>query len=254
MAILETHNLSKQFGGLWAVKDVSISLEKGQLMGLIGPNGAGKTTTFNLLTGLIHSTSGTILIDGEDITNRSSEELVRYGIARTFQSVRLFSKLSIIDNLRIACYTLSTYDIFSALLGLPAFRNQGKYIEETVVKLIDEFGLIENAQRRAGDLPYIVQRRVELARAMATQPKILLLDEPTAGMNEEETINFMKIVQNLRNRAGLTVLLIEHAIQLVMDYCETIVVMDYGSIIASGPPEQIQNDPLVIEAYLGRSE
>jgi branched-chain amino acid transport system ATP-binding protein len=251
MAILETIKLSKQFGGLWAVKDVSFSLEQGQLMGLIGPNGAGKTTTFNLLTGFLTASSGQILVDGQDVTDQSPEKFIRYGVARTFQSVRLFSKLSVLDNLRIACYTLSSYDLFSALFGLPIFRRQEKKQEEIIKSLLEQYGLEDYAHIPAGGLTYVLQRRIELARAMVTHPKILLLDEPTAGMSVEETREFMNMILDLRDQSRLTILLIEHAIQLVMDFCETIVVMDYGSVIASGPPEQIQNDARVIEAYLG---
>jgi len=251
MSLLVLNNLSKRFGGLWAVKDLSLNLEEGQLVGLIGPNGAGKTTVFNLLTGIYRPDSGNVLILGKDISKQQPERIVLHGITRTFQSVRIFPKLTVEENLKIACFSLLSYNIFHGLFALSPYRRQEKQCHEYMDELMMRFHLNDYASETSGELPYIIQRRLELARAMATKPKILLLDEPTAGMNMEETQEYIQIVQDLRKTQNVAVLLIEHAIQLVMDICERIIVMDYGSVIAEGVALEIQNNPKVIEAYLG---
>lgn len=252
MALLITKDLTISFGGLTAVANVDLSLEGGELVGLIGPNGAGKTTIFNLLTGVYRPTRGDIIFDGQSLVGLKPYQITRRGIARTFQNIRLFGDLSVLDNVRIACHCRSRYGVASAILRLPSFHQGEEVILRESEKLLEVFKLSSYRDEKARNLPYGEQRRLEIARALAVGPKLLLLDEPAAGMNPQETKELMKLIGWVRQEFGLTILLIEHDMSLVMGICERIYVLDYGQVIAEGPPEDIRTNERVIEAYLGR--
>jgi branched-chain amino acid transport system ATP-binding protein len=251
VAILKATKLSKVFGGLKAVSDFSIDLGKGELIGLIGPNGAGKTTAFNLLTGVYQPTTGEIDFDGKSIVGLKPFQITQKGVARTFQNIRLFSELSVIDNVKIAYHFHVKYGIIESVLRVGRYHQEEKEIEERAIKLLEIFKLSDKKDEIAKNLPYGEQRRLEIARALAAQPKLLLLDEPAAGMNPQETQQLMQMIKWIKEEFDLTILLIEHDMQLVMNVCERIYVLEYGSIIAQGTPEEIKNNPRVIEAYLG---
>lgn len=255
MAILSVDKLTKSFGGLTAVSDVKIELQKGELVGLIGPNGAGKTTVFNLLTGIYEPTSGEIILsrDGSQtkLNRMKPYKISKAGLARTFQNIRLFKDLTVLDNVRIAMNQNISYGILSGLLHLPSFRREEKRIREESLQLLDIFSLGGKAQELAKNLPYGEQRRLEIVRALATRPVLLLLDEPAAGMNPAESAQLTETIAKLRRDFDLTVLLIEHDMSVVMKICERIYVMDYGKVIAHGTPDEIKTNKRVIEAYLG---
>lgn len=255
MKILETKNLSKNFGGLQAVSNVSISVNKGELIGLIGPNGAGKTTFFNLLTGVYEPSSGQIMLEdkGEmrNIAGMKPFQVTKMGMARTFQNIRLFKDLSVLDNIKVAMNKDINYGIFSAVLRLPKFYKEEISVNDRAMKLLEEVGLLEKKNELAKNLPYGEQRKLEIARALATNPKILFLDEPAAGMNPFETGELTNLIRYLREKYKLTIILIEHDMSLVMKICEKIFVLDYGRLIASGNAEDIKHNKKVIEAYLG---
>lgn len=251
MAILKATKLSKVFGGLKAVSDFSIEINKGELIGLIGPNGAGKTTAFNLLTGVYQPTTGEIDFDDKSIIGFKPFQITQKGVARTFQNIRLFSELSVLDNVKIAYHFHVKYGLLEAVLRMGRYHSEEKEIEERAIKLLEIFKLGHKKDEIAKNLPYGEQRRLEIARALAAQPKLLLLDEPAAGMNPQETQQLMQMIKWIRQEFDLTILLIEHDMQLVMNVCERIYVLEYGSIIAQGTPEEIKNNPRVIEAYLG---
>jgi len=251
MALLSVNNLSISFGGLKAVADLNLELNKNDLAGLIGPNGAGKTTAFNMLTGVYLPTSGDILLDGKSIVGLKPYEINHRGIARTFQNIRLFGDLSVIDNLKIAYHSHAKYGLLSAICRLPGFFAGEREMHEKSMELLKIFNLDSKYNELAKNLPYGEQRRLEIARAMATQPRVILLDEPAAGMNPQETHELMELIRWIRHQFDLTILLIEHDMSLVMGVCERIYVLDYGQIIAVGTPEEIRNNRRVIEAYLG---
>jgi branched-chain amino acid transport system ATP-binding protein len=255
MPILTVNKLTKSFGGLTAVSNVDIALKKGELVGLIGPNGAGKTTVFNLLTGIYEPTSGEIRLNrnGEDVRlNRMKPYMIsKEGLARTFQNIRLFKDLSVLDNVRIAMNQNISYGVLSGLLHLPSFQREEKRIREECIRLLDIFSLGGKANEMAKNLPYGEQRRLEIVRALATKPVLLLLDEPAAGMNPAESAQLTDTISKLRGDFDLTILLIEHDMSVVMKICERIYVMDYGKVIAQGAPDEIKTNKRVIEAYLG---
>ena len=252
--ILEVHRLGIDFGGLHAVEDFSIMLGRTEISGLIGPNGAGKTTVFNLLTNVYQPTHGVILIDGIDTRGKKTWQLNQLGIARTFQNIRLFSKLSVEDNVKIGLHNACQSSLAASMLRLPSYWSAEKKAHETAMELLSIFDMQHMASWESGSLPYGAQRRLEIVRALATSPKVLLLDEPAAGMNPSETAELMQNIKKIRDTFHLAILLIEHDMNLVMGICEGIAVLNYGKIIAKGTPDEIKSNSLVIEAYLGRGK
>ena len=251
MSILEVKNLGIAFGGLKAVDDFSVTIEKNDLYGLIGPNGAGKTTVFNLLTGVYKPDNGFIKLDGKNITGKSCVEINKDGIARTFQNIRLFSQLSVMDNVKAGLHNHHEYTTLEGILRLPRFRSMEKEMDKKALELLDVFGLVNHANVTASNLPYGMQRKLEIARAMATGPKLLLLDEPAAGMNPNETAELMETIRLVRDRFDMTILLIEHDMKLVAGICEKLTVLNFGRILCQGETSEVLHDPEVIKAYLG---
>ncbi len=251
MSILKADHLTIRFGGLTAVSDFYLDLEEGELVGLIGPNGAGKTTVFNMITGVYHPTQGEIYFRDQKITRQSVDKITALGIARTFQNIRLFANLSVIENVMIACHLRIKSSVLSAAFGLPSYLQEENYIREEAEKLLKEVKLENFKNYVAGGLPYGEQRKLEIARALATHPKLLLLDEPAAGMNPQETKELMAFILEIQEKYKLTIILIEHDMKVVMGICKRILVLDYGKTIAEGNPEEIQHNPEVIKAYLG---
>lgn len=251
MALLEVKNLGIVFGGLHAVEDFNLSLEKGSLYGLIGPNGAGKTTVFNMLTGVYKPTTGTFSLDGEKLTGKSPVEISKAGIARTFQNIRLFKNLSAIDNVKIGLHNQMKYSTFEAIFRLPRYFTTEKKMNEKAMELLKVFALDDEWDTLADNLPYGKQRKLEIARALATNPKLLLLDEPAAGMNPSETQDLMDTIRFVRDKFDMTILLIEHDMKLVSGICEEVTVLNFGTELAKGKTSDVLNNPEVITAYLG---
>ena len=249
--ILDVQNLSISFGGLHAVDDFQITIEKGQLYGLIGPNGAGKTTVFNLLTGVYKPDEGIIRLDGQDITGRSTIEVNMAGVARTFQNIRLFKNLSVLDNVKVGLHNHFRYSTLEGILRLPRYHKVEKEMNERAMELLKVFDLDGQADFLASNLPYGKQRELEIARALATQPKLLLLDEPAAGMNPNETQDLMKTIRFVRDNFDVSILLIEHDMKLVSGICEKLTVLNFGRVLAQGDTSDVLNNPEVITAYLG---
>lgn len=250
--LLKVENLSKNFGGLRAVNGVNFELYPGDLAGLIGPNGAGKTTVFNLVTGVYVPSSGDVTFKGQSIGGLAPHLINQMGIARTFQNIRLFPSLSVLENVCIAYHSHAGYSMQDAILRTARFEKQEKELMEKAQDFLSIFNLQDRQGEIARNLPYGEQRRLEIARALAAEPKLLLLDEPAAGMNPSESVALMELIHFIRDRFKLTILLIEHQMRVVMGVCEKITVMDFGEVIASGPPQAIQSNPRVVEAYLGR--
>ncbi len=251
MALLEVNQLTIEFGGLKAVDDFNVTINKGELMGLIGPNGAGKTTVFNMLTGVYKPTQGSIILDGKNVIGLKPDEIVKVGAARTFQNIRLFKELSVIDNIKIAFHKDMKYSLLQGLLRMPMYWKEEKSIEEKAIDLLKIFNMEDTKDEKAKNLPYGKQRKLEIARALATNPKLLLLDEPAAGMNPQETLELMNTIRFIKDKFKTTILLIEHDMSLVMGICERLVVIDYGKVIAKGTPDEIKSNEKVIKAYLG---
>lgn len=251
MALLEAKKLGISFGGLRAVDDFNISIEKGALYGLIGPNGAGKTTVFNLLTGVYKPTEGIITLDGKDITGKKTIDINRAGIARTFQNIRLFKDLSVIDNVKVGLHNHMGYSTITGILRLPQYYKVEKQMTEEAMELLKVFGLEAEADTLADNLPYGKQRKLEIARALATKPKLLLLDEPAAGMNPNETQELMDTIRFVREHFDMTILLIEHDMKLVSGICEELTVLNFGRVLCQGKTSDVLNNPEVIKAYLG---
>ncbi len=251
MSLLHTDGIGITFGGLRAVDNFDVKIESGELVGLIGPNGAGKTTIFNMLTGVYTPTEGKIYVNGKVVNGKKPYAIVKEGLSRTFQNIRLFSDLTVIENIKIAFNKDMSYNTFSGVFRLPKYWKEEKEIVEKALELLDLFDMREDAYNLAKNLPYGKQRKLEICRALATNPKLLLLDEPAAGMNPQETKELMETIHFIRDKFHVTILLIEHDMSLVMGICERIVVIDYGRIIATGTPDEIKMNEKVIGAYLG---
>lgn len=251
MALLEVKNLGIQFGGLRAVDDFSMQIETGELYGLIGPNGAGKTTVFNMLTGVYKPTEGKIFLDGKNIVGKKQIEINRMGIARTFQNIRLFRQMTVLDNVKVGLHNQIKYSTLSGVLKLPSYFKKEREMDDRAMELLSVFGLQDDAELLSSNLPYGKQRKLEIARALATNPKLLLLDEPAAGMNPNETSELMDTIRFVRDEFHMTILLIEHDMHLVSGICEKLTVLNFGKILASGDTAEVLKNPEVITAYLG---
>ena len=251
MALLEVKNLGIQFGGLRAVDEFNLEIEKGALYGLIGPNGAGKTTVFNMLTGVYKPTDGDILLDGKSIVGKSQIDINKMGIARTFQNIRLFRQMSVLDNVKVGLHNQIKYSTVSGIFKLPSYFKKEKEMNEKALSLLEVFDLQGEADYLASNLPYGKQRKLEIARALATNPKLLLLDEPAAGMNPNETAELMETIQFVRNEFDMTILLIEHDMRLVSGICEDLTVLNFGKVLAQVKTSEVLKNPEVITAYLG---
>lgn len=251
MELLDVKNLNISFGGLRAVDSFNLSIRKGQLYGLIGPNGAGKTTIFNLMTGVYKPDDGTIVLDGQNITGLKPIQINKAGIARTFQNIRLFSQLSVLDNVKVGLHDQLSYSTMTGILRLPKYYKVEKEMNERAMNLLEVFGMEKEADYLACNLPYGKQRKLEIARALATKPKLLLLDEPAAGMNPNETGELMENIRLIQKKFDVTILLIEHDMKLVSGICEEVTVLNFGRILAQGKTSEVLNDPAVIKAYLG---
>lgn len=249
--ILDVQNISKNFGGLKAVSNLSFSIKKGEILAIIGPNGAGKTTVFNLITGFYTADNGKIIFNNKDITKIPPHKIAKLGIRRTFQNLRLFKNLTVYDNIIAAVYSENNYNIFSALFNTTKKKDVTKKAEQKTLEILEFFNLLNKSDNLAGALPYGEQRRLELARAIATEPELVLIDEPAAGMNPSEINDFINLLNAAKKKFNLTFALIEHQMELVMSIAQRIVVMDFGEKIMEGTPEEVKNDKRVIEAYLG---
>jgi branched-chain amino acid transport system ATP-binding protein len=252
MTLLQVEKMTHKFGGLRAVQNYELEMESGQVRGLIGPNGAGKTTIFDLITGIYKPTRGKIIFDGKDVVGLRPHQIAAMGLGRTFQNLRLWRHMTALEHVKMACYSQITYGLVEAFLGSSRRSREEAEIEAKAYGLLNLVGAGHMADQMALNLPYGGQRRVEMARALATDPKILLLDEPTAGMNPEELVQMMEIIRRVHEQLGLAIFLIEHRLRVVMELCEIIQTLDFGEVIAEGTPEEIQNNPRVIDAYLGR--
>ncbi len=253
MHLLDVSQLSKTFRGLRALQDVDLEVSENEILGIIGPNGAGKTTLFNCLTGHLSPTKGRIIFQGEDISRTNMAHTARLGIARTFQNIRLFGALSVLDNVRIAQQLRVQFGAVEFLFGLDSFRRKERDLTEQALAHLDLFGLADYAQQQAANLPYGMQRRLEIVRALATSPRLLLLDEPAAGMNVSETDALHHLILEVKQRFSLAIILVEHDMRLVMNICDRITVLNYGRVLATGIPEAIRRNPEVIESYLGKA-
>lgn len=251
MALLEINDLGIAFGGLKAVENFHLNIQKGQLYGLIGPNGAGKTTVFNMLTGVYTPTSGKIVLDGQDITGMKTADINKAGVARTFQNIRLFQAMSVFDNVKVGLHNQYKYSTLAGILRLPSYYRMEKQMDDRAMELLRVFGLEGEYDLLASNLPYGKQRKLEIARALATNPKLLLLDEPAAGMNPNETEELMQTIRFVRDEFGMTILLIEHDMRLVSGICEELTVLNFGQILVQGKTDEVLSDQRVITAYLG---
>lgn len=254
MALLEINNLGINFGGLNAVDGLNLKIEKGQLYGLIGPNGAGKTTVFNMLTGVYQPTTGEFLLDGENLVGHKPQIINKKGIARTFQNIRLFDDMSVIDNVKVGFSNSTNYSLFEGIFRTGRYFKEEKKIKKEAMALLDVFGLADVAKVKAHNLPYGRQRKLEIARAVATGPKLLLLDEPAAGMNPNETAELMNTIRFVRDTFDMTILLIEHDMKLVSGICEELTVLNFGQVLAQGKTQEVLNNPEVIKAYIGEDD
>jgi branched-chain amino acid transport system ATP-binding protein len=252
LPLLQVRNMTHDFGGLRAVRDYNLEVECGQIRGLIGPNGAGKTTVFNLITGIYKPSEGEIFLEGRKIDGLPPHRIASRGVGRTFQNLLLWRHMTVLEHVKLAHYSKIRYGLFGAFFGTPARHREEAEIDAKAVRLLEMMGIRHLADQVVLNLPYGAQRRVEMARALATEPRILLLDEPTAGMNPEELVQIMEIIRRVHGELGLSILLIEHRMKVVMELCQILQTLDFGAVIAEGTPEEIQNNPRVIDAYLGR--